>query len=233
MATTPKTPPPAPPAAGGGSQLQRWIRSHQGQAAAIGGGALVAGYALYKRHQANSSTAAAAGVPVGATATVQPYDPATAATGGYYYGGGGSGGSPDTAGGMPVGPDPQTSATLAAIQAQLGSLTAGQQGIGATLATGQPAPAAGGSTGSAPTGTTPTPAPTPSTSPLFGIESQIAGIFSAAGVPITYGDTSETGQQRLERIAQGIQSGQRTYQSVTGDVQWLAQQQKAAAGGTG
>lgn len=239
MAKTPQTPadPPAGKPAGGkpppgkGGQLQRWVRTHQGQAAAIAGAVLVAGYALYKRRQAAKATGP--GVPLGAMATIQPYDPATAATGGTYYGGGGSGGSPDTAGGMPAGQDPNTAATLAAIQAQLGSLTAGQQGIGAILATGQPAPGTGGTTGSTPTGSTPSPAPAPSsTSNLFGIESNVAGIFSRYGVPVTFGDTAETGEQRLQRIAQAIASGTRTYDSVTKDVQWLAQQQKLASTGS-
>jgi len=220
-----QAPPSAPPKAGGGFNLSRWVRGHQGQAAAIAGAVLVAGYALYQRRKNAAAASTSSTVPTGAMATIQPYDPATAATGGFYTGGGASGGSPDSAGGIPV-QDPQTAAQLANLEAQLGALSAGQQSISTQLTT-PPA------VGAPPTASTPAPSPTPSNSSLFGIESQVAGIFSAAGVPVTYGDTSETGQQRLERIAQGIQSGQRTYQSVTNDVQWLAQQQKAAStGGT-
>lgn len=92
-----------------------------------------------------------------------------------------------------------------------------------------------GSAPSAPTDTGSTPAPA-NTGGLGAIEAAVAGIFEAAGVnPAT---SSETGQQRIHRIATEVASGQRNLYGAAGpshmssvydSVRWIASQQGQTA----
>lgn len=147
--TTP-TPPRPTPGRPAGSQLSRWVTTHKAQAAAIAGVAAVAAYALYRKHQAAAAGSAAGAAPAGAQnngALAPYYDPTTGQyidpSSGDVLGAptltGYAGGSPDTAGGMPAGPDPATAAQLANIQAQLAALGAAQNGTPPAGSYGAPA----------------------------------------------------------------------------------------------